>query len=78
MALQESVKKEVELEGAKGELDPSGNDIAPIYNLESFNIYLFRLFSSSLLKIFSLIVEIVEEVAEQYIGEDHETEAKRN
>ena len=76
MALQESVKKKVELEGAEGELDPSGNDIAPIYNLEIFNIFLFRLFYSSLLKISSIIVEIVEDVAEQYIGEDRETEAK--
>ena len=48
MALQESVKKEVELEGAEGELDPSGNDIAPIYSLKIFNIFLFRLFYSSL------------------------------
>ena len=37
-----------------------------------------RLIYSSLLKISSIIVEIAEEVAEQYIGEDHETEAKRN
>ena len=49
MALQESVKKEVKFEGAKRELDPSGNDIAPIYNLKIFNIFPFRLFSSSLL-----------------------------
>ena len=49
MALQESVKKEVKFEGAKGELDPSGNDMAPIYNLEIFNIFLLRLFPSPLL-----------------------------
>ena len=76
MALQESIKKEIELEGAEGELDPSGNDIDPIYNSEIFNIFLSRLFYSSLLKISSIIVEIIEEVVEQYIGEDCETEAK--
>ena len=49
MALQESVKKEVESGGTEGELDPSGNDMAPIYNLKIFNIFLLRLFSSPLL-----------------------------
>ena len=48
MGLQESVKKEVQYERAEGELDPSGNDMAPIYNLEIFNIFLLRLFLSPL------------------------------
>ena len=36
MALQESVKKEIEFEGAEGELDPSGNGMVPNYNPENF------------------------------------------
>ena len=72
--IEESVKKEGESEGAKEELDPSGNDIAPIYNLKIFNIFLFKLFSSSLLN----YCRNCRGGGRGEDREDHESEAKQN